>query len=121
MLAADALVAIATDGYQADPYPDGAATVETQVHALLARFAGLAENLQQGAHPQTHAGEVPPRQLRGAAIEGLRRAQAGRLDVRAAMALVIAGEWVENLTWLAEHIDESVDAAADAAGIHWWR
>jgi uncharacterized membrane protein YccC len=121
LLAGDALVVIATDGYRAGLYPDGAATVEAQVHALLARFGRLAESLEQGTPPGTQPEPVSIRALRGAAFDGIRRAQADELDVRAAMAVVIAAEWVENLARLAADLEDSVNAAVEAARIHWWR
>jgi hypothetical protein len=37
------------------------------------------------------------------------------------MAVVIAGEWVENLGRLSTDLEEPVAAAMRAADIHWWR
>jgi len=38
-----------------------------------------------------------------------------------AMAVVIAGEWVENLGRLTADLEQPVAAAVGAAEIHWWR
>jgi hypothetical protein len=37
------------------------------------------------------------------------------------MAVVIAGEWVQNLARMEADLDEPVKAAVRAAGSHWWR
>jgi uncharacterized membrane protein YccC len=121
MLAGDALVVIAGDGYRAGALADDAATVAAQVRALLARFAQFADALEHGRPATTADAPADPGTLRAVAVDGLRRAQADGDDVRAAMALVIAAEWVENLAWLASDLEESVNAAGAAARIRWWR
>jgi hypothetical protein len=40
---------------------------------------------------------------------------------RGAMAVVMAGEWVQNLTRLEADLEESVNAAVEAAQKPWWR
>ena len=121
LLAGDALVVIATDGYRADRYPEGAATLEAQVHALLARFAHLADHLQQSMRAGIPPEPLSTQALRGAAADGIRRAQADELAVRDAMAVVIAAEWVQNLAWLAADLEDTVNVAVEAARIQWWR
>jgi len=37
------------------------------------------------------------------------------------MAVVIAGEWVQNLARLEAGLEETVSAAAVASQIRWWR
>jgi hypothetical protein len=37
------------------------------------------------------------------------------------MAVVIAGEWVENLVRVEVDLEQPVDAAVAAARTHWWR
>jgi hypothetical protein len=121
LLAGDALVVIATDGYRAGRYPDGAATVEAQVLALLARFGHLAEDLEQSTPARTPPEPLSTQALRGAAVDGMRRAQADELSVRDAMAVVVAVEWVQNLALLAADLEDAVSAVAEATRIHWWR
>jgi hypothetical protein len=121
LLAGDALVVIATDGYRAGRYPDGAATVEAQVHALLARFGRLADDLEQSTPAGTPPEPLSTEALRGATIDAMRRASTDELAIRGAMAVVIAAEWVENLAWLAADLEDRVNAAVEAARIHWWR
>ncbi len=122
MLAADLLVVVATDlGYRASSCPDGARTVEAQVRKLLAGFDDLGDRLvstrSSGSRPPLPSAES----LRRAAIDCLRRSGGDEEATRGAMAVVIAGEWVQNLVRLEENLEQPVDAAVAAARVHWWR
>ncbi len=122
MLAGDLLVVVAADvGYQALPCPDGAATVEAEVHTLLAGIgqlgAGLAAGAPGGAPPRRPSAEA----LRGAAIGCMRRAAGSEGATRGAIAVVIAGEWVQNLARMEADLEEPVRQATAAAGTRWWR
>jgi uncharacterized membrane protein YccC len=122
LLAGDLLVVIGTElGYQATACPVGAAMVEVQVRALMAGIRHLADELADGRD----GGAPPPRPsaeaLRSAAIGCMRRAATDESGVRSAMAVVMAGEWVQNLARLAADLDQPVRAAADAAKVRWWR
>jgi uncharacterized membrane protein YccC len=131
LLAGDALVVIATDGYRADRHSHAAAAIEVQVHALIARFGHLAEGLEPSAPAKTppeplsiealRSAPVACARLPRATIAAMRLAQADELTVRDAMAVVIAAEWVQNLARLAADLDDTVNMAVEAARIHWWR
>jgi hypothetical protein len=59
--------------------------------------------------------------MRSAAVECMRRAGDDERLGRGAMAVVMAGEWVQNLARLEADLEQPVNAAVEAAGIHWWR
>jgi uncharacterized membrane protein YccC len=122
MLAADLLVVVATDlGYRASACPDGAGEVEAQVRTLLAGFDDLGERLtstdRSGSRPPLPSADS----LRRAAIDCLRRSGGDKEATHGAMAVVIAGEWVQNLVRLEVALEQPVDAAVAAARVHWWR
>jgi uncharacterized membrane protein YccC len=121
MLAGDLLVVAADVGYQSLPCPDGAATVEAEVHTLLAGIgqlgADLAARARGGAPPRRPSAEA----LRDAAIGCMRRAAGSEGATRGAIAVVIAGEWVQNLARMEADLEEPVRQATEAAGTRWWR
>jgi hypothetical protein len=122
LLAGDLLVVVATDlGYRADSCPDGAARVETQVRTLLAGIDHLADELAgvRNAHlPPEHPS---PEALRAAAVECMGHASSDERSTRSAIAVVIAGEWVQNLARMEADLEQPIAAAVAAARGHWWR
>src|SRR5580704_1289416 len=123
LLGGDLLVVVATDlGYRADACPESVATVESQVHALLTGVDRLADELA-GERDDDHRSLPHPssEQLRAAALDCMRRSGSDERATRGAMAVVIAAEWVENLTRTEADLHEPVAAAAAAARIRWWR
>ena len=122
LLAGDLLVIVATDlGYRANSCPESVATVEDQVRILLTGVDRLAEELTE-----LHNNHSPPEQpsleaLRGAAEDCMRRSGSDEGAIRGAMAVVIAGEWVQNLARMEADVEQPVEAAVAAARIHWWR
>jgi uncharacterized membrane protein YccC len=121
LLAGDALLSIARDGYRAERYRDCARTVGAEVQVLLARFDQLATHLAMSAADRTAAASPSTQKLRAAAVEGIHRAQADERAIRDAMAVAIAAEWVVNLGWLVADLEDRVQAAVAAARIPWWR
>jgi Fusaric acid resistance protein-like len=122
LLAGDLLVMVAGDlGYRAAACPDGAATVEAQVQILLGGIRYLAEELAamvaHGEHPEPPSAAV----LREAAMGCMRRSGSDEQAARGAMAVVIAGEWVQNLARMEADLEQTVDAAVAAARVPWWR
>ena len=51
----------------------------------------------------------------------MRRSGFDERATRAAIAVVIAGEWVQNLARVESDLEQAVEAAVVAARIHWWR
>jgi uncharacterized membrane protein YccC len=122
LLGGDLLVMVAADlGYRANACPDGAATVEAQLQVLLRRVRYLADEL--AGRPQHGGRPEPPSAgaLREAAIGCMRRSGTDEQAARGAMAVVIAGEWVQNLAQLEADLEQTVDAAVTAARVPWWR
>jgi uncharacterized membrane protein YccC len=122
LLAGDLLVMVAGDlGYRAIACPDGAATVEAQVQILLGGIKYLADELAgtvaHGDHPEPPSAAM----LREAAVGCMRRSGSDEQAARGAMAVVIAGEWVQNLARMEADLERTVDAAVAAARVPWWR
>jgi len=121
MLAADLLDVISGRmGYNAGGCPDGARSVHGQVRILLTEFGQLADRLTL-THPKGDPGRVAPDVLRHAAIECLDRWRTDEGAGRGAMAVVMAGEWVQNLARLEEDLEPPVATAIAAARTPWWR
>ncbi len=59
--------------------------------------------------------------LRTAARDCLRRWRNDDRAGRGAMAVVIAGEWVENIARLEANLERPVTVAVEAARTPWWR
>ncbi len=122
LLAGDLLVVVATDlGYRATSCPDGAATVDAQVRTLLAGVDHLADELTGVRNARAGPEHPSLEALRSAAVKCMRRAGSDQRAVRGAIALVIAGEWVQNLARMEEGLEQPVEAAVATARMRWWR
>jgi len=122
MLAADSLVAVAEDyGYRADACPDGAAAVDAEVRRLLAGFDAIANRLAGSSDGGgSNPGQLSAMALRRAAVGCLERSGGDEAATRAAMAVVIAGEWVQNLARMEADLEQPVATAVAAARVAWW-
>jgi hypothetical protein len=121
LLAGDLLEVISgVMGYQAGTCADGAHQVRGQVRNLLAAFGRVADrlNLSQAAEPEP---QVSLPALRQAALACLGRWQQDADVGRGAMAVVMAGEWVQNLARLEADLEGEVSTAVEAARRPWWR
>jgi uncharacterized membrane protein YccC len=122
LLAGDLLVMVAADlGYRAGACPGGAAVVNGEVHTLLAGIGRLAADLagERNGGPPDRAPSADA--VRGAAIECMRDGGGDEGETRGAMAVVIAGEWVQNLARMEADLEEPVRTAVGAASAPWWR
>jgi hypothetical protein len=59
--------------------------------------------------------------LQEAALTCLQRWRDDPTGGRAAIAVVVAGEWIGQLGVLAADLEEPVSAAVEAARVPWWR
>jgi uncharacterized membrane protein YccC len=138
LVATDLLEQLAATGYQAQAHAadsggrDGVTALIGQVQALVATYARLADQLDGGA---AHAAQAPacqdrqgaiapavsPQTVRAAALSSLRRWRQDPEAGRPAIAVVVAGEWVEHLGGLAAALEKPVAAVAAAARVPWWR
>ncbi len=107
-------------GYSASSCADGAREVRVQVHTLLGSYLGLADRLSLSLASQPES-RVSYASLREAELRCLRRWQADADVGRGAMAVVMAGEWVQSLARLEADLEAAVSTAAEAARRPWWR
>ncbi len=120
ILAGDLLEVVAGMGYQAGACADGARQVHEQVRVLLGLYRRLAARLDLSPAPEAES-RVSLSVLRQAELGCLGRWQQHAEVGKGAVAVVIGGEWVQNLTRLEADLDEPVNAAVEAAQKPWWR
>jgi hypothetical protein len=121
ILAGDLLGVIAgVMGYSASGRGEGGREVREQVHRLLKKYRVLAERLSL-SRPTEPEPEVSIEALRQAELSCLRRWQTNPELGRGAMAVVMAGEWAQNLATLETDLEDAVSTAVDAARKPWWR
>jgi uncharacterized membrane protein YccC len=121
ILAGDLLQVIARDmGYRADTCADGGREVREQVRALLAGYRGLADELSLSRAAERDSPLSLPA-VRQAELGCLRRWQTDPGVGKGAMAVVMAGEWVQDLAHLETDLEGAVTVAAEAARKPWWR
>jgi uncharacterized membrane protein YccC len=138
IFAAQLLEQYAERGYQAQAQAadsgssDGVTALIGQVQALVATYARLADQLDGGVAHATHTTDrqdrqvgispaVSPERVRAAQLGSLRRWRQDSEAGRAAIAVVVAGEWVEQLGALALALEKPVAEVAAAARVPWWR
>jgi uncharacterized membrane protein YccC len=120
ILAGDLLEVVAGMGYQAGTCAAGAREVHEQVRLLLGQYRRLADRLDLMHAPEIES-RVSLSVLRQAELGCLRRWQKDADVGKGAIAVVMAGEWVQNLTRLEGDLEEPVSAAVEAAQKPWWR
>ena len=120
ILAADLLERLSGMGYVASTCADGARAVEGQVLILLDRLVAIADRLALALSNDSHE-SVSVDRLRAAAVDCLRRWRNDASIGRGAIAVVMAGEWANNVARLEADLEEPVRAAIKAARLPWWR
>jgi len=121
ILSGDLLEVIAgVMGYQAGSCSDGARDVREQVRILLDRYLRLADRLGLGqtAGPES---QVSITALRAAELGCLRRWQTDPDAGKGAMAVVMAGEWLQDLARLEVDLEEAATTTVEGARRPWWR
>jgi uncharacterized membrane protein YccC len=135
ILAAQLLEQLAEMGYQVQVQAadsagsDGVRALIGQVQALVATYARLADKLDSSAANAAHATDrqvgispaVSPEMVRAAALSSLRRWRQDPEAGRSAIAVVVAGEWVEHLGALAVALEKPVAEVVVATRVPWWR
>ena len=87
---------------------------------MLKNLIALADHLAlENTRPELQP--VSREALRSASLDCLRRWRNEDRVGRGAMAVVIAGEWVQNLGRLEEDLERPVMLAVEAARTPWWR
>jgi uncharacterized membrane protein YccC len=120
ILAGDLLEVVAGMGYQAGNCAEGAREVHEQVRVLLGLYRRMADRLDLMPGSEIES-RVSLSALRQAELGCLGRWQKDAEVGKGAVAVVIAGEWVQNLTRLEGDLEEPVNAAVEAAQKPWWR
>jgi len=120
ILAGDLLEVVAGMGYQAGACADGARDVHEQVRVLLGLYRGLAARLDLSPESEAES-RVSLSVLRQAELGCLGRWQKDAEVGKGAVAVVIGGEWVQDLTRLEADLEEPVTVAVEAAQKPWWR
>jgi len=87
---------------------------------MLDRYRGLADRLSLSDLRERQP-DVSIEALRQAELSCLRRWQSDPELGRGAMAVVMAGEWAQNLASLETELEDAVSTAVDAARKPWWR
>jgi uncharacterized membrane protein YccC len=121
ILAGDLLEVISgAMGYRAGSCADGASEVREQVRVLLGVYRHLANHLDLSdtTEPESH---MSFERVRQAELDCLRRLQTDAGLAKGAMAVVMAGEWAQDLARLEPDLEEAVRTAVDAARKPWWR
>jgi len=119
ILAGDLLEVVAGMGYQAGACADGARQVHEQVRLLLGLYRRLAARLDLSSESEAES-RVSLSVLRQAELGCLGRWQKDAEVGKGAVAVVIGGEWVQDLTRLEADLEEPVSAAVEAAQKPWW-
>ena len=121
ILSGDLLEVIAgVMGYHAESCADGAREMREQVRILLDRFLRLADRLGL-ARTTGPESEVSIAALRRAELGCLRRWQTNPDVGKGAMAVVMAGEWLQDLARLEADLEQAANTTVEVARKPWWR
>src|SRR5207237_9162847 len=99
---------------------EGSSAVVKLVLILVAVSVQLADRLALVYTVESHD-RVSVDRLRAAAVDCLRRWRNDESVGRGAMAVVMAGEWSQNVARLEIDLEQPVRDAVEAARLPWWR
>jgi uncharacterized membrane protein YccC len=121
MMVGDLLTLIADAGYQVREAAEGTTALRAQTQVLLASFLRLADRLDGTPSALLSGARVSNAALREAALASLQRWRDDPADGRSALAVVITGEWVQQLGEFAAALDAPVAKVVAIARVPWWR
>jgi uncharacterized membrane protein YccC len=121
IMVGDVINVVAEMGYQAVGCSDGATLLRVQLQVMVDAFGRLAAQLDDATSDAGHSKAVSGDLLREAAQDCMRRWQEDPTRGRSAIAVAVAGEWIEELGAQAEELEKPVVAAVEAARLPWWR
>jgi uncharacterized membrane protein YccC len=121
LVAGDLLHVLAGTGYAVQAPAHADAAFLAQVRALTAAYAEVGDQLDRATTGQAPGPEVNETVLRAAMLDSLRRWKNDPAAEPAAVAVVAAGEWIQNLAALLAAQEPVVDKVIAAARIPWWR
>jgi uncharacterized membrane protein YccC len=106
-------------GYQGGSCADGAREVRGQKQTLLDAYGRIADRLSLSAANE-HGSRVSAFALEDAELGCLRRWHTDPTAGKGAIAVVMASEWVQNLSRLEVDLEPAVAIAVEAARKPWW-
>ncbi len=121
ILAGDLINVVAGLGYMACACEEGVSKLESQMDGLLNEVQRLSRVLLNEAVDPAGPIGVSESAVRSAELACLTHWGEDDDDGRAAVAVVAAGEWLEQLGGEAQALEGPVKRAAEAASIPWWR
>ena len=121
ILAADLLDLLADSGYRTQGSSDADTALHGQVSALVSAFTRLADRLDARASADADGERVSTAVLRAAALAYVHRWQEDPAEGRAAVAVVAASQWIQELGTLAASLEQPVGEMVEAARVPWWR
>ncbi len=121
IMVGDVIGVVAEMGYQANGCSDGAASLRAQLQVMVDAFSRLADQLEYAMSDVGHPNAVSGEGLREAAQDCMRHWHEDPTRGRSAIAIVVAGEWIEELGAQAAELEKPVGAAVEAARLPWWR
>jgi uncharacterized membrane protein YccC len=121
IMVGDLINVVAELGYQADGCGEGVTPLRAQTKVMVDAYNRLADRLDSETSTADPVENISGDVLREAALTCLRRWKDDPKQGRAAVAVVVAGEWVEELGAEAGDLEEPVTAAVKAAHLSWWR
>ncbi len=121
LLAGDLLdVVSGAMGYRAGSCADGASGVQEQVRILVAGYNRLADRLSLSRNAERES-QMSYAAVRDAGLKCMRLWQTDPGIGKGAMAVVIAGEWAQDLARVEADLEAAVGPAVEAARRPWWR
>lgn len=120
ILAGDLLIQVADMGYQVQDSFGAVAPLRPQIQLLLAEYLHLADRLDGTSSALLPWAGMSDATLRETALSALRDWQRDSERGRTAMAVVIAGEWIQHLSELTRELQSPTDEAVKAAHLPWW-
>jgi hypothetical protein len=121
IMVGDLLTLIADAGYQVRDAAEGTTALRAQTQVLLASFLRLADRLDGTPSALLSGARVSNAALREVTLACLQRWRDDPAAGRSALAVVITGEWVQQLGELAAALDAPVAKAVAVARVPWWR
>ena len=121
ILAGDLINTVADMGYAATSCEAGVVQLESQLNALLEELRYLSGQLVRDEHGGGDPSHVSAEALKAAEITCLAHWREDSDGGEAAVAVVAAGEWLDQLGEEVVSLEGPVESAAAAAALPWWR
>lgn len=121
ILAGDLLNTIADMGYEAQNPSADIATLRAQAQLMLVTLLRLADSLEGTSSPLLSGTGVSDEALRAAALSSIRFWRDDPSQRQSALAVVMAGEWIQQLGGLTADLEAPVADMVQGNQVPWWR